>query len=119
MVFVSLLKAEPLKHGVLFLLVLAFLCANMATNRHVVHTGLAKLITVDHQVRRELSRAERENLKTSVLSGREEIILKPLQEATGISWSPEIVLNSYPVLYFPTQLQPQSIFLDSSPVLNL
>jgi hypothetical protein len=119
MVVARKFKAEPLKRGVFFILALLFLSANMATNKHVVHTDLAKLITVDHQVRRDLSRAERENLKTSVVSGRGEIALDPLQEVAGISPSQEIVVDSYPIPHSLTQLQPQSISLDFSPVLNL
>ena len=119
MVFVSLLRAERFKRSLLFLLVLVFLSANMVTNRHVVHPGLSKIITLDRQVRRELSRAERENLKTSVLSAREEIVFEPLLETSRISWFQDIVLNSYSVLDSPTQLQPKTIFLDSSPILNL
>jgi hypothetical protein len=47
------------------------------------------------------------------------MVLEPLLETTRISWFQDIVLNSYSVLDSPTQLQPKTIFLDSSPVLNL
>ena len=119
MVFAGMFRAEALKSALLFLLVLLFLFANMGINRHVVHTGVEKLITVDHQVRRELTRAERENLKTSVLSGRGDLITNPPQEAAGISRHQDIVVDSYPISDSPTQVQPKSIILDSSPVLNL
>ncbi len=102
-----------------FLLALMFLSANVATDKHVAHGDIAKFITVDHQVRRDLSRAERENLKTSVVSGKGEFIPNPPQEAMGIARAQEIAVILYPVSHFVTQLQPKSIALDSSPVLNL
>lgn len=113
-------KVEPYKRGAFVFLVLVLLSANMATNRHLAHTVPAKFISVDHQVRRDLSHAERENLRTSVMSGREEIVLNnPLQEAAGIPRSPEFVLSSYamprPLIHFESK----TLVLDFSPVLNL
>jgi hypothetical protein len=107
-----------LKQGVLAVALL-FLSANMATHKYLAHSGSAKLIAFDHQVRRDLSRAERETLRTSVLSARGELVPNGVQEATGINWSQEIVVNSYPISHFLTQLQTKRIFLDASPVLNL
>jgi hypothetical protein len=91
----------------------------MATHKHLVHTGLVKLITVDHQIRRDLARAERENLKTSVVSGRAEIVLNPLQEAAGIPRFPEFVLNAHGIPRPLIQFEPKIFVLDLSPVLNL
>ena len=115
MLFVSLTKIR----GALFLIALVFLSANMATNEHAVHTGLAKLITVDHQVRRERSRAERETLKTSVLPGKEENSVHPLQAAAGTSWAQNISVNCFLTLHSPSPLQHENFSLNSSPVLNL
>jgi hypothetical protein len=84
-----------------------------------VHTGLAKLITFDHEVRRDLSRAERQDLKTSVASGRGEIVPYPLQQAGGMIRFQEIVLNSCRVSHLLTQTKSKRVFLDFSPVLNL
>ncbi len=112
-------RTETFKRVMFFLLALMFLSANMATDRHVVHTDLAKFISVNHQVRRDLSRAERENLKTSVASGRGEVVAHPPQQAAAITGFHEIVVNFHPVRHSPTQLQPKSISLDCSPVLNL
>lgn len=112
-------KFRLLSRGALLALALLFLSANITTEKHLVHTGLAKLITFDHQVRRDLWRAERESIKTSALSGRGELIPNLLQEPAGINWSQEIVVNSCPMSQSPTQLQPKRIFLDSSAVLNL
>jgi hypothetical protein len=112
-------KFKLLKHGALLALALLFLAANTATHKHVVPTGLAKLITLDHEVRRDLARAEREGLKTSVASGRGELIPYPLQQAAGITGSRDIVLNSYRVPQPLTQLESENISLDFSPILNL
>ena len=101
------------------LLVFVLLSVNMATDRHIAHSANAKLITFDHQVRRELSRAERENLRTSVMSSRGDSILNPLREVAGVPRSPQFVLNSYvtprPLIYFESK----TLVLDFSPVLNL
>ncbi len=119
MVGASILRADSLKNVIFLLLAVMFLSANMATDKHVVHTDSAKFISVDHQVRRDLSRAERENLKTSVASGRGEFVPNPPQEVATITRFQKIVVNFYPVRHSPTQLQPKSISLDTSPVLNL
>lgn len=108
-----------LARSIFVLLALVFLSANMAPDRHLAHGAVAKLITLDHQVRRDLSRAEREILRTSVLTGKGDVGLNPLQEIAGIPQLAEFVLNSCatvrPLIYF----EPKTLVLDLSPVLNL
>jgi len=112
-------KAELIARSIFVLLALVLLSANMAPDRHLAHSAGAKLITFDHQVRRDLSRAERENLRTSVLSCRGEVGLSPLQGVAGIPRPPEFVLNSCvtvrPLVYF----EPKTLVLEISPILNL
>jgi hypothetical protein len=112
-------QLEFFKHGLLLVVTLLFLFANASTNKHLVHAGHAKLITFDHEVRRDLTRAERESVKTSVLSGRGEVIAHPPVEAAATTWSHDIRLNSYPLSRLPGKLEATRTFLDLSPVLNL
>jgi hypothetical protein len=111
-------RLELLKHTT-FVLALLFLSVNLASHKHLVHAGPAKLITVAHEVRRDLAHAERESLKTSVLSGRGEASAYPLPETAVKIESHEILLNSYPLSHLPINLQSKNISLDLSPVLNL
>ena len=112
-------KAELIARSVFVLFALVFLSANMATDKHLAHSAGAKLITFDHQVRRDLSRAERENLRTSVLSCKGEVGLTPLLGVVGIARPPEFVLNSYATPRPLIQLGPKTIALELSPILNL
>ena len=112
-------KLKLLKHGAPLVLALLFLAANVAAGKHLVHTGPAKLITFAHEIRRDLSRAEREGLKTSVTAGKAELVSYPLQEAAGTTRSRQIVPNAYRLSHPLIQLESKSIPLDFSPVLNL
>jgi hypothetical protein len=112
-------KLKLLRHGALFALALLFLSANAAAGKHLAHAGPARLITFAHEMRRDLSRAEREGLKTSVAIGSGETVSYPLHEATAITRPREIVPNGYRVSHSLTQLQSNTSPLDFSPVLNL
>ena len=112
-------KAKLIARSVFVLVALVFLSANMAPDRHSGHSALAKLISLDHQVRRNLSHAVRENLRTSVLSCRDEIGLTPLDGIAAIPRPPKFVLTSYAAPRPPVQFEHQALVLDLSPVLNL
>lgn len=112
-------KFELFKHGPLVIVALLFLFASASTHKHLLNTGPGKLITFDHEVRRDLTRAERESVKTSVLSPRGEVIAYSPQEVAATTRSQPIRLNSYPLSHSPNVLQPRSMSLDLSPVLNL
>lgn len=112
-------KAKLIARSLFVLVALVFLSANMAPDSHLGHSTLAKLITLNRQVRRNLSHAVRENLRTSVLSSREEIGLTPLQEIGVIPRPPKFVLTSYATPRPPVQFERQTLVLDLSPVLNL
>lgn len=112
-------KAKLIARRLWVLLALVFLSANMVPNRRLVHSGLAKLITLAHQVRRDLSHAERENLRTSVLSGKEEIGFTPLEGIAVIPRLHEFVVISYATPPAPLQVAPRTFVVDLSPVLNL
>jgi hypothetical protein len=108
----------PARH--LFLLVLfVFLLASMATDRHFAHSAGAKLIGFDHQVRRNLSRAERADLRTSALSCKVEAGPTPLQGIVGFLRRPEFVLSSYGIPHPLIPLRSKTSIFEFSPILNL
>ena len=112
-------KAKLIARSIFIVLALVFLSANMAPDKHLAHSAVAKLITLDHQVRCDLSRAERENLRTSVVSCRGDVGLGPLQVVVAIPRPPEFVLNSYATPRPAIQLGPKTPVLELSPILNL
>src|SRR5512142_3231001 len=63
---------EFLARRVLLLLLFVFLLAGIAPDRHFAHSAGAKVISFDHQLRRNLSRAERADLRSIGLSCRVE-----------------------------------------------
>ena len=99
-------------------LVFVFLSANMATDKHLAYSGGAELMTYDHQVRCDLTHAERKNLRTSVLACRGEVGLVPLQAVAGIPRPPEFVLNSRATPRPLMQLGPKTLVLKLA-VLNI
>ena len=99
-------------------LAFVFLSANMATDGHMTHSAGAKLISLDHQVRCDLSLAERKNLRTGVLSFRGEAGLDPLQAVAGIPQPPEFVVNSCATPRPLMQFGPKTLILKLS-VLNI
>jgi regulator of protease activity HflC (stomatin/prohibitin superfamily) len=102
--------------GILVCVVLSIV---FASSTHLVPQGSRQLITVNHQMRRVLSRAERENLK-SVLA-----FLSPAptnDAAPAIFERVRLYVESHPRAVFrgrnlPEQPNSPGIFL--SPVLNL
>ena len=112
-------KFDLFKHGALIVVALLFLFANASTHKHLLPAGSPKLITLDHEVCRDLTRAEREIVKTSVLSGRGEAVAYPPQQAAATAHAYDILLNSYPLSHPPSMRQPRSTSIDFSPVLNL
>jgi hypothetical protein len=112
-------KLKRCAHGTALVLAVMFLVATVATSKRLVPTGSAKLITFDHEVRRDLTRAERQGLKTSASSATAEPLRNPLQEPVTITVPLQIGLNSSGVLLVPNELASKSIFLEFSPVLNL
>ena len=112
-------KLKRFAHGTALILAVMFLVANVATSKRLVPTGSAKLITFDHEVRRDLTRAERQSLKTGAASATAEPLRNPLQEPATVSVPLQIASNSSRILNLPTELASKSITLDCSPVLNL
>ena len=115
----AIFKKDLLARCILAVLAFGLFSLNVVTSSHLAPNGQRQLITLDHQVRRELVRAERENLKSSVAS-EEGILINPPQEIASVSPSLEIVASHYKISATSHSLfEPASLVLDSSPVLNL
>lgn len=111
-------KRNRFSNGAALVLAVLFLVANGATSKRLVPAGSAKLITFDHEVRRDLTRAERQSLKTSAASVTGELP-SPGQYAAVFAGPRQTAQDSYRIFRLPTRLPSRSIFLDLSPVLNL
>lgn len=112
---------HTLTRAVGLLLGAALLLGNVAAYRHFVPTGVKKYITLDHEMRRLFSRAERENFRTAV---------KPADGAATVSHVPRGIGHGIPSVEFivadyeiatiqQSPLPVKTSFLDFSPVLNL
>jgi hypothetical protein len=119
----ALFKKETSRRGILVVVAFAFFFLSFlsfATSRHFVPRGLRQLISIDHQIRRVLSRAERENLRSGVALEDTAAAISLSQDAGEISLSVEAVVTNYGVhLISPDVTKTNDFILESSPVLNL
>lgn len=93
---------------------------SFVTSSHLAPEAERQLITLDHQVRRVLMRAERENLRSSAASDEDGIPINPPQQLGEAPQSQEFVISYYKVSSTSQLLfDPANLVLDSSPVLNL
>ena len=89
-----------------------------AISNHFAPKTERQLITLNHQVRRVLMRAERENLRSSA-AFEEGIRIDPPQEFGPASPSLEIAASRYKIPAVSRSFfNPASSILDASPVLN-
>jgi len=114
-------RKNLLLRGFIAAVVVVSACATLAAFRHLVPKELPRLISETHEVRRELARAERINLRTGV--NCEEGILLPDagQQLCAIAIFPETfhhVLGAVPVVFrVPNRLTVAE--LEHTTVLNL
>jgi hypothetical protein len=95
-------------------------CTSFAIARHVVPQGLRKLITVDHQIRRVLWRAERETLRSGATIQKTPVMVYPPLELGEGPLSAESFVTYYKISLMPRiPMAPTKFILESSPVLNL
>jgi hypothetical protein len=116
----AILKKPLLARVILLALSLALLFVSLASSRHIAPKAVKQLITLDHQVRRDLKKVERENLRSGVVIEEARAIIEPPQDGLIISPFPEL-FASYYTLSSQTKIsiEPNSLILDLSPVLNL
>ena len=114
----AIFKKDLLARYILAVLAFALFSLNVVTSSHFAPKTERQLITLNHQVRRVLMRAERENLRSSAAS--EEGFINPPQ-ALGVASRPlEIVTGDHKIWSAPYLLfEPASPSIDSSPVLIL
>src|SRR5712691_891704 len=77
-------KKEFVARGFLIIVVSALLSMSFAISRHFVPQGLRQVITINHQIRRVLLRAERENLRSGVVIQKVPLMMNPPQELTEL-----------------------------------
>ena len=105
----------------LFLVVVCILLSvNFAVSRHFIPQGLRQMITLEHQIRRVLWRAQRETLRSGATIQKVPVMANPPLEIEGVSLSLWKVATDYRIFLTPkTSIEPENLILELSPVLNL
>ena len=102
------------------LLALVLFSPIFATMRHFVPNGKSSYITLDHRLRRELTRAERETLRSGAAFEDARAVIDPPREAAQISLFPAAAVAYFTNSLFPeATIDPNTFTSDLSPVLNL
>jgi hypothetical protein len=122
-IFILVMGAFKQNHtlrGVIFLFAVVLLSGSFASYRHFIFTGVAKYITHDHELRRVLGRAERDNLRMGLIV-REQGSIPDQQEQIGeVPSSPQLSITYYRISFLQHSLIDHSRLInDLSPVLNL
>ena len=116
----AMFNKKRLARSILVGLAFAVLAVSFAISNHIVSNGVTEWITRDHQMRRVLSRAERDNLRIGPALEKDMPLPDLLRQISGVPSSPEIFVAFYSVFAAPLTLMEQKSFvLDRSPVLNL
>jgi hypothetical protein len=116
----AIFKKDLLARYIVAVLAFGLFSLSFVTSSHLAPQSERQLITLNHQVRRVLMRAERENLRSSAASDQEGIPINLPQEFGGIPQSLEFVVSYHKISASSQVLvEPESFVLDSSPVLNL
>jgi hypothetical protein len=98
--------------------VLLSLC--FAVSRHFIPQGVRQVITVEHQIRRVLSRAQKETVRDGATIQKMPEMANPPSELVGTSVSLENATTHYKRFLTPNILvEPENLALELSPVLNL
>jgi hypothetical protein len=108
--------------AIVSVLVFGLLLSGLAIYQHVLPTGQERWITIEHQIRRVLARAERDNLRFGTACDEEELSANPPQVGhVTPSSSPEVVV-AYGCIFATPQLvvaPPRTFSFELSPILNL
>ena len=115
-----LCKKDMVARGIFVAVACVLLSISFVVSRHFVPQGLRQLITVEHQVRRVLWRAERETLRSGAAIQKVPVMANPPLEIEGVSLSLWKVATDYRIFLTPkTSIEPENLILELSPVLNL
>jgi hypothetical protein len=102
------------------LLAVVLFSPTVATIRHVVPTAKPSYITRDHQLRRELTRVEREIVKSGAVIENASAVIDPPREATQVPLFLAAAVAYFTNSLFPeATIDPNTFTSDLSPVLNL
>lgn len=102
------------------LLALVLFAPIFATMRHFVPNDKSCYITLDHQLRRELTRAEREVVRSGAVIENARAVIDPPRETAQIPLFPAAAVAYFTNSLFPkTTIDPTTFTSDLSPVLNL
>ncbi len=113
-------KRQWSARGALMVLACGLLSISFAISTHFVPQGSRQLITIEHQLRRVLLRAERESLRSSVTIQQARVRSHSPQDLGKVSPFPEIVVTHYRIpLVSHTLIKPRNLVFELSPVLNL
>jgi hypothetical protein len=113
-------KKQFVARGFLIIVMSALLSMSFAISRHFVPQGLRQVITINHQIRRVLLRAERENLRSGVPIQRPPLMINPPQELTELFRPFESVVTDSKISSFSEPLiEPKNLIRELSPVLNI
>ena len=109
-------KKEMLARGILTALACLILSITLVSATHFIPQGSRQVITVDHQIRRMLLRAQRENLRSGIAVQTD----PAFQHLDSVVVVAKIVLTPPVVFSVPQNLSyPNDSVFRLSPVLNL
>ncbi len=115
----TIFKKDPLARYILAVLAFGLFSMTVVTSGHFAPKTELRLITLKHQVRRVLLRAERENLRSSAASDDGIQIDQP-EKIGPASRSLEVAANQYNMPSTSRSLfEPASVTFDLSTILNL
>ena len=115
----TIFKKDLLARYILAVLAFGLFSVTVVTSSHFAPKTERQLITLQHQVRRVLMRAERENLRSSSASD-DGIPIDQLQKIGPTSRSPQLASNQYNIPSTSRSLlEPASVTFDLSTILNL
>jgi len=111
-------KKELFARGIFVAIACILLTISFAVSRHFIPQGLRQMITVEHQMRRVLWRAERETLRSGATLQKATPITNPPLESEGVALRNAATL--YRIFWTPEPpVEPGNFILELSPVLNL
>ena len=122
-IFASVMRAFKQNRtirGLILVFAAVFLSGSFAAAyRHLIFTGVAKYITHDHELRRVLGRAERDNLRMGLIV-REQGSMPDQEQIGEVPSSPQLSITYYRISFLQHSLIDHSRLInDLSPVLNL
>jgi hypothetical protein len=106
--------------AVIFVFVFVLLSVSFAAYKHSVPTGVAKYLTLEHNLRRVLVRAERDNFRHGVATEGRSPIPDSLQELAEAPLLLGVIVVHYRLSSVHEPLvEASKLHLNLSPVLNL